>query len=108
MANIKQRVAAIQPWQREVGRKTFTRSWTVGGGRAAVPRRSIIDRVAVSVVHVEQKAVTDLLLACRLKGVVVRVDDVAPIAQVAVVVVREPAIAIPSAAEIVGYDRADR
>jgi len=73
-----------------------------------VPRRSVIDRVAVGVVHVEEKPMGYLFPCRHLERVIVGVNDVAPVAQVAVVVVREPSVATPGAAKIVGYDRANR
>ena len=102
MANIKQRVATIQLWQREVCRIALTRRWAVRGGRTTVPRRSVIDRVAIRVVHVEEKPMGYLLPCRHLERIVVRVNDVAPVAQVAVIVIREATVAGPGPAKVVG------
>src|SRR5579864_34152 len=112
MANIEQRVAAIQLRQCPIRRIALTRSSAVGCGGAAVPSRAVIDGVAVCVIHIEEKAMAGLLLQGYLERVIVRIDYVAPVAQVPIDVVRKTvvrrrsrsatSVARPCAAEIVG------
>ena len=54
------RVAAIQTRIGVGGRIAFAGRRTVSSGGAAVPSRAVIDRVTVSVVHIEEQPVADI------------------------------------------------
>ena len=117
MPNIKEGVTSIQTGHRGIRCIALSRSRAVGSSCAAVPCRSSVNRVAIGVVHVKQQAMTDLLSKRYLKRIVVGVDNVPPVAQVAVVVVRKTEVrrrsrstapvASPGAAKIIRYDRAE-
>src|SRR5438128_1778433 len=117
MPNIKEGVTPVQTGLRGIGRITLSRSRAVGSSRAAVPRGPLVNGVAVGVIRIEQQAMTDLLFKRYLKRIVVGIDDVAPVAQVAVVVVGKTEVrrrsrstapvAGPGTAKIIFYDRAE-
>src|SRR5438132_7598110 len=89
MTNIEERITPVQTGHRRIGRITLSCSSAVGSSCAAVPRRPFVNRVAIGVVHVEQKPVANLFLESHLQRVVVGINHVPPVAQVAVVVVRK-------------------
>src|SRR6266849_7216675 len=83
--------------------KAFASGGAVGGGGSAVPGRSVVNRVAVGVVHVEEQPMTHLVLQRRLQRAVVGVDRVLPVAQAAVVLVQPATQTGQCPAEVVGF-----
>ena len=71
MANIEQGISPVQTRQGHVGGVTLSCASPVSSSRATVPGRPIINRVAVSVIYVEEEAMAHLFLQCYLKRVIV-------------------------------------
>ncbi len=88
VANVVDRVPTIESRKSLVRSEAFAGSGAIGGRRATMPSRSFVDRVAVRVAHVEQQAVTHLVLQRSLQRAVVGVDRVLPVTQATIVLVQ--------------------
>ena len=78
MADIEDRVPTIQLGFRKVGCESVAGGVAVGGSRAAMPSRAIVNRMAPRVVQVEKQAMAGLLLKRELERVVIRIRGVLP------------------------------
>src|SRR5271169_1478985 len=72
------RVASIQTRIRVTGCVALAGTRPVGCGGAAVPSRAVVDRVPVSVVHIEQQPARHLAFDRGLQRIVVGVDRILP------------------------------
>src|SRR5437660_5401359 len=89
MSYIENRVASIQLRQPVVRRVSLASSCPVCGCRAAMPCGTVVNRMAVGVVHIELDTVTSLVFQSYLQGVVVRVRHIQPGSQVSEIRIRE-------------------
>ena len=62
MTDVENRVAPVQSRQGLVSSESLTCSGSVRRGSTAMPSRSVINRMAVGVAHIEQQPVAHLAL----------------------------------------------
>jgi hypothetical protein len=61
VADIEDGIATIEPWHGLIAAIPFTRPFMVRAGRAAVPRRAIVDCMAIGIMRRKLQAAAHLL-----------------------------------------------
>src|SRR6266446_5679105 len=102
MPDVEDRVAPIQARHSLIRGEALSGSCAVRRCGSAMPGRTVIDRVAVRVVYVEEQTMAHLVFQRSLQRVVIGVDLVLPVTEAAIVLIQTPTLPGPCSAEIVG------
>src|SRR5882672_9977024 len=108
MPDVEDRVTPIKARQSLIRGEALSGSCAVCSCSSAMPSGAVIDRVTVSVVYVEQQAMTHLVFQRSLQRVVIGVDLILPISKPAIVLIQPATLPRPRSTQVVGNVNACR